>query len=341
MQLEINNTRLGNNFHKPLFQELSFMNIPRFLIFVFLGFAPFFAQAELVEIKLSDGYSIQGEVLQKKREIYYVDLGYGIIEIPEASVLQIVNAAGEKQITELNTGTLFMETEEKKTQSVAELVSQLGEGVVLIETSTGLGSGFFIHEDGYLITNEHVIAGEHEIKVTVFEDRESEGNELARTLYEEVEIVSVSQEWDLALIKILNSDKLFKPLPMGIGSKLKQGERVFAVGSPLGFERSVSEGIVSLKNRVMQGRLFIQTTAEINPGNSGGPLLNLYGEVVGVNNLKIVAFGAEGLGFSIPAEMVKLFIENRDAFAFDPRNPNNGFRYNKPPNTSHTIDEDE
>lgn len=296
--------------------------------------------AELVILELSEGYSIKGEILQKKRDTYYVDLGYDIVQIPESSVLQVIDVRGETEITEMNTGQLFIESGIDSTQSVTELVSEYGEGVVLIETATGLGSGFFIHEDGYLITNEHVISGDVELKVTVFEEGESDGKELSRTLYEDVEIIAVSQEWDLALIKINDSEKSFKALPIGSGGELDQGQRVFALGSPLGFERSVSEGIVSLKNRVMQGRLLIQTTAEINPGNSGGPLLNLYGEVVGVNNLKIVAFGAEGLGFAIPAEMVKLFIENRDAFAFDPRNPNNGFRYNKPPNASVTLDED-
>ena len=295
--------------------------------------------AKLVVLELTEGYSVKGEILQKKRDTYYVDLGYDIAQIPESSVLQVIDVSGETEITEMSTGSLFIETGINTTQTVTELVSEYGEGVVLIETAIGLGSGFFIHEDGYLITNEHVISGDTEIKVTVFEEGD-DGKDLQRVLYEDVEIISVSQEWDLALIKIQNSDKAFKALPIGSGGELEQGQRVFAVGSPLGFERSVSEGIVSLKNRVLQGRLLIQTTAEINSGNSGGPLLNLYGEVVGVNNLKIVAFGAEGLGFSIPSEMVKLFIENRDAFAFDPRNPNNGFRYNKPPNPSETLDEE-
>jgi len=309
-----------------------------FLAILLLALSP--TSGELVIIELSEGFSIKGEILQKKRDSYYVDLGYGIVQIPESAIVQIIDVTGETKVTEMATGTLFLETGISATQSVTELVSEFGEGVVLIETSTGLGSGFFIHEDGYLITNEHVIKGEHEIKVTVFEEGESGGKELQRSLYEDVEIISVSQEWDLALIKIQNSEKTFKALPMGAGGELEQGQRVFAVGNPLGFERSVSEGIVSLKNRVMQGRLLIQTTAEINPGNSGGPLLNLYGEVVGVNNLKIVAFGAEGLGFAIPAEFVKLFIENRDAFAFDPRNPNNGFRYNKPPHSSVHLNEE-
>lgn len=300
------------------------------------------SHADLVVLELADGYSVKGEILQQKRNAYYVDLGYSIVQIPKDAVLSVVTVTGEiPAISQLESGTLFSESNDKRPQTVSELVSEFGEGVVLIETSTGLGSGFFIHGDGYLITNEHVITGDTEIKVTVFEEARSEGKELLRTLYEDVEIISVSSEWDLALLKIKGSDKSFKSLPIGSGADLDQGQRVFAVGSPLGFERSVSEGIVSLKNRVMQGRLLIQTTAEINPGNSGGPLLNLYGEVVGVNNLKIVAFGAEGLGFSIPAEMVKLFIENRDAFAFDPRNPNNGFRYNKPPSASLDLNDNQ
>ena len=75
----------------------------------------------------------------------------------------------------------------------------------------------------------------------------------------------------------------------------------------------------------------MQTTTQINPGNSGGPLFNLRGEVVGVNNMKIAAVGAEGLGFSICAQVVKSFLDHRDAYAFDPRNPNAGFRYLRPP----------
>jgi serine protease Do len=78
----------------------------------------------------------------------------------------------------------------------------------------------------------------------------------------------------------------------------------------------------------------LQTTTQINPGNSGGPLFNLRGEVVGVNNMKIAAVGAEGLGFSISADVVKSFLDNRDAYAFDPRNPNTGFRYLSPPKMS-------
>ena len=114
------------------------------------------------------------------------------------------------------------------------------------------------------------------------------------------------------------------------------GDRVFAIGSPLGLERTVTEGILSTKTREMGGELYLQTTAQINPGNSGGPLFNLAGEVVGVINMK-VTFG-EGLGFAIPVGAVKFFLDHRDAFLYSNDNPGNPYRYLEPPTrTQHTL----
>src|SRR6185295_5227852 len=120
----------------------------------------------------------------------------------------------------------------------------------------------------------------------------------------------------------------FSYVALGDSDNLAVGERVFAVGSPLGLERTVTEGIVSTKTRQFQGELYIQTTAQINPGNSGGPLFNLRGEVVGVTNMKV--FG-EGLAFAIPGDNVKRFLKNRDSFAYDTDNPSNPYRYLEPP----------
>jgi serine protease Do len=108
---------------------------------------------------------------------------------------------------------------------------------------------------------------------------------------------------------------------------------VFAIGSPLGLERTVTEGILSTKTRQMAGDLFLQTTAQINPGNSGGPLFNFRGEVVGITNMKIT-FG-EGLGFAIPVESVKYFLDHREAFAYSNDNPSNAYRYLEPPSRTH------
>ncbi|HLU47959.1 MAG TPA: trypsin-like peptidase domain-containing protein, partial [Planctomycetota bacterium] len=106
-------------------------------------------------------------------------------------------------------------------------------------------------------------------------------------------------------------------------------DSVFAIGSPLGLERTVSQGIVSNRNRAVDGLLYIQTTAAINPGNSGGALFNDKGEVVGVTNMKIL--GGESIGFAIPVHHLKDFLRNYQAFAYDKDNPNTGIRYLEPP----------
>jgi serine protease Do len=135
---------------------------------------------------------------------------------------------------------------------------------------------------------------------------------------------------DLALLKIEEKDApKFARVSLGDSDLLSVGEGVFAIGSPLGLERTVTEGIVSTKTRQFQGELYLQTTAQINPGNSGGPLFNMRGEVVGVTNMKI-AFG-EGIGFAIPVEAVKFFIKHRDSYAYDNENPSNAYRYLEPP----------
>src|SRR6185503_7913405 len=142
--------------------------------------------------------------------------------------------------------------------------------------------------------------------------------------------VALNKFEDMALLKIEEKDApKFKFVLLGDADTLAVGERVFAIGSPLGLERTVTEGILSTKTREFQGSLYLQTTAQINPGNSGGPLFNMRGEVVGVTNMKL-AFG-EGLGFAIPVENVKYFLQHRDSFAYDNDNPSNPYRYLAPP----------
>jgi serine protease Do len=200
---------------------------------------------------------------------------------------------------------------------------------VEIRTSIGMGSGFIINPEGYVITNDHVIAGEHKITVTIFKQ---DGKDLRKLPFENVRIVATSPRDDLALLKIEDlAGEQIAVLPFGDSDDLFQGQTVFAIGSPLGFERTVSEGIVSVRNRAIGGQLFIQSTVQVNFGNSGGPLIDMRGQVVGVNNMKIVDFGVEGMNFAVPVNAVREFLRNRDAFAFDQRNPNAGFIYNSPP----------
>jgi serine protease Do len=151
-----------------------------------------------------------------------------------------------------------------------------------------------------------------------------------------VRIVAINKFEDLALLKIEDKDApKFKYVSMGSADAMAVGERVFAIGSPLGLERTVTEGMLSTKTRQMQGELYLQTTAPINPGNSGGPLFNMSGEVIGVTNMKIT-FG-EGLGFAIPIESVRFFLDHRDAFAYSTDNPSNPYRYLEPPSRARQI----
>ena len=291
--------------------------------------------AKIVSIDLENDTSVTGNLVKEGAGEVFIDLGFDIIKIPKTAIIQIedqkVNQSNKERPFK---NQLYVESQGKrKLSSLRNLVDELGEAVVLIRTPIGLGSGFLIHPDGYIVTNDHVVAGERQISVTQFKGT---GAKMTKQNFDNVKIVASGGNLDLALLKIEGEKPRFSfPfVTLGASPNLKQGERVFAIGSPLGLERSVSEGIVSLRNRIISDRLHVQTTAEISPGNSGGPLFNYRGEVVGVNNMKVVAQGAEGLGFSIPVDSLKTFLINRDAYAFDPRNPNAGFRYTTPPSQS-------
>ncbi|MCX7387566.1 MAG: trypsin-like peptidase domain-containing protein [Planctomycetales bacterium] len=213
-------------------------------------------------------------------------------------------------------------------RTVKELVAKFGEGVVLIETPDGLGSGFIINDRGYCVTNYHVVETQTRVAVTIF--HRSENGDFERRSVRDVKILALNPHFDFALLEIpIQEDLAFQPVYIADDDSHGEGDAVFAIGSPLGLERSVSEGIVSTRNRNMSGIVYIQTTAQINPGNSGGPLFNDKGQVVGVINMKL-SFG-EGLGFAIPVSYLKHFLRNRDAFAFDRNNPNTGYHYLEPP----------
>jgi serine protease Do len=305
------------------------------LALLFAGALPLCA-SNLSRIELSQGGVIEARVLEMRNDRIVVDLGFSVLTIPTDSVISIKELSESGKLAATQD---FYRTEvSAPLMSVKELAQKVGDAVVTISTPVALGSGFIINPAGYVITNDHVIAGENRISITVFE--REDGGELVKTQFENVRIISSSPEMDLALLKIEDTgNRVFKTVPIGDNTQLLQGQHVFAIGNPLGLERSVSEGLVSISNRLIDGRLFIQTTAQISPGNSGGPLFNLRGEVVGVNNMKVSGFGAEGLGFAVPSETLVNFIEHRETFAFDPRNPNNGYRYNTPPSPAKTAEE--
>lgn len=164
---------------------------------------------------------------------------------------------------------------------------------------SSLGSGFIINKDGYIITNDHVVRDAESIQVKL-------SNE---TIYD-AKIVGSDSKSDIAVIKINSKE----PLPvavLGDSDKLQVGQWAIAIGNPFGLDRTVTVGVVSATGRSNMGietyENFIQTDASINPGNSGGPLLNVNGEVIGINTA-IVAAG-QGIGFAIPVNMAKQIVE--------------------------------
>jgi len=158
-----------------------------------------------------------------------------------------------------------------------------------------LGSGFIINGDGYIITNDHVVRDAESIQVKLSNEKIYDGK-----------VVGSDQKTDIAVIKI-NTAQPLKAAVLGDSEKLQVGQWAIAIGNPFGLDRTVTVGVISATGRANMGietyEDFIQTDASINPGNSGGPLLNVYGEVIGINTA-IVAAG-QGIGFAIPVNMAK------------------------------------
>ncbi|QEM66832.1 DegQ family serine endoprotease [Geobacter sp. FeAm09] len=157
-----------------------------------------------------------------------------------------------------------------------------------------LGSGFIISKDGYIVTNDHVVRDAESVQVKLSNDK----------VYD-AKVVGGDQKTDIAVIKINATD--LPTAVLGDSDKLEVGQWAIAIGNPFGLDRTMTVGVISATGRSNVGietyENFIQTDASINPGNSGGPLLNIYGEVIGINTA-IVAAG-QGIGFAIPANMAK------------------------------------
>lgn len=290
-------------------------------------------RAERGVLELKSGAHLSAEILAERPDRVVVDLGFTVLSVPREEIDRVtLDAAPAADPLDLvaATGQLYRTVTNPSLLAVQANVERVGGAVVLIQSPTGLGSGFIVQSDGYVVTNHHVVAGETDLSVTRFV---REGSSMERVRHQRVRIVATDPSTDLALLKLedIKEGTHLPTVPVGDSQGLAEGQGVFAIGSPLGLDRTVSQGIISSRNRLVDGLLYIQTTTQINPGNSGGPLFNLRGEVVGVNNMKAMAVGIEGLNFAIPAAALKNFLRNRDAFAFDPRSPNAGFRYNSPP----------
>lgn len=194
------------------------------------------------------------------------------------------------------------EEEITPTYSPAEVVELLEPSVVEIDAAEAGGTGVIISQVGHVLTNEHVIAGSPLVKITLMDGVEYDGIVLA-----------TDDHWDLAIVGIISNRTDFPEAMLGSSESIIIGDEVVAIGYPLEGQATFSKGIVSAMRTDEMGDEYVQTDAAINPGNSGGPLVNLRGEVIGINTWKHVWaaewWPAEGMGFAIPIYEAKLLIE--------------------------------
>ena len=279
-------------------------------------------------VMLTGGAAVHGTVIKRNEHTVWLDVGPRVLAFDVDDIVEIEFDTTES-IDPVETDSLFHTARNLPELDPREQAKRVGAAVIKISTPGGLGSGVIIDEAGHAITNAHVIQGETSLRATVWFPQPD--GTLKRTVIEDVEIVAVNNHMDLALIAIplpASSDR-FSYAPLERQEMIEIGQTVFAIGNPLGLERSLSQGVISTTQRSFDGLTYIQTDAAVNPGNSGGPLFNTRGEVVGITNMGILL--GEGLNFAIPARYVKDFLRNREAFAYAKDNPNSGHRYHQPP----------
>ncbi|MFN3189547.1 MAG: S1C family serine protease [Aureliella sp.] len=287
------------------------------------------AESKMVTVRLASGAELTAPLLRKNTDGVVLDFGASVMSIPAAQVVEVI--ALDTSEAEMGKQTKLRDiytTGRLKPSSVTPLVDNYGDAVVTVNTPSGVGSGFLISNRGHLITNYHVIEEELDISVVAFQKTKS-GYE--RKQLKKVKILAVNPHRDLALLQIDSQEMIDLDLPHVViaDKEVAVGDMVFAIGNPLGLERSVTQGIVSSVTRTLEHLRFIQTDAAVNPGNSGGPLFNLRGEVVGVACSGYASF--DGLAFGIPSTDLIDFLKHRDAFLFDETQPQNGVKYLAPP----------
>jgi len=280
--------------------------------------------AEAVQVSLRSGSRIQAPLLKKDKEAVVLDLGYDVLRIPTREVLAVLDDTTESVSGEVTNA--YYSTAGTEYITTAAASKKYAAAVVVVKSPHGLGSGFFVNKDGYLITNFHVIKGARHLTVTRFKQM---GATLERVIHRDVDIVATAPFHDLAVLKINDFKDDLTTVVLASEDVVDIGETVFAIGNPLGLERSVTEGVISQEERNFQGVLYHQVDAPVNPGNSGGPLFNGRGQVIGVINMGVPIM--EGLNFAIPVQHVKYVLNHLTGFAFDQSNPESGYVYPEPP----------
>ena len=228
------------------------------------------------------------------------------------------NGTGELIITNGNYGETVGEVtgiERGYEYSLIDIFEKSEESIVQVsvlrgESEGGMGSGFVYSDEGYVITNQHVVQDAQKVMITFLDGEAYIGN-----------VIGSDRDLDIAVVKVEPTNTYLQPIKIGDSSELKVGEKIAAIGNPFGLSGSMTAGIVSQMGRLLPQETgysipdVIQTDAAINPGNSGGPLINMKGEVVGINTAIQSATGEfSGIGFAVPSNTVKkvvpVLIEN-------------------------------
>ena len=235
-------------------------------------------------VRLTGGAVVHGTVIKRNEHTVWLDVGPRVLAFDVDDIVEV-----ELDTTEsagpIETDSIFHTARNLPQLNPREQAKRVGAAVVKVSTPAGLGSGVIINEAGHAITNAHVIQGETNLRATVWFPQPD--GTLKRTVIEDVEIIAVNNHIDLALIAIPIPPDVtgFSFAPLERQESIEIGQTVFAIGNPLGLERSLSQGVISTTQRSFDGLTYIQTDTAVNPGNSGGPLFNTRGEVVGITNM--------------------------------------------------------
>ena len=252
---------------------------------------------------------IVGGVIATAAIIFAVFVSFNSIEDNGTGELIVTNGDyGETigEVTGIERGYEYslIDIFEKSEESIVQV------SVLRGESEGGMGSGFVYSDEGYVITNQHVVQDAQKVMITFLDGEAYIGN-----------VVGSDRDLDIAVVKVEPTNTYLQPIKIGDSSELKVGEKIAAIGNPFGLSGSMTAGIVSQMGRLLPQETgysipdVIQTDAAINPGNSGGPLINMKGEVVGINTAIQSATGEfSGIGFAVPSNTVKkvvpVLIEN-------------------------------
>jgi len=246
---------------------------------------------------------VVGGVIATAAIIFAVFVSFNSIDDSESNELIVVNenhtqTIGESVGIERSYEYSLIDIFEKSEESVVQ-VNVLRGG-----SDGGMGSGFVYSEEGYIITNQHVVRDAKKVTVTFLDGEAYIGD-----------VIGTDPDLDIAVVKVSPSNTYLQPITIGDSSKLKVGEKIAAIGNPFGLSGSMTSGIVSQIGRLLPQESgysipdVIQTDAAINPGNSGGPLINMKGEVVGINTaIQSITGEFSGIGFAVPSNTVKKIV---------------------------------